>query len=53
MAGSFSDEFARLFKGTGFEELEKYARSFRFENCVQREGLNRIISGHTKIMGSI
>jgi hypothetical protein len=53
VAGSFSDEFARLFEGMGFEELEECAGSFRFENCVQREGLNRVMSEHAKIVGSI
>lgn len=49
-AGSFSGEFARLFAGMGFEELEECARSFAFENCVQREGLNKIMSEHAQVV---
>lgn len=49
MAQAFSDEFAGLFKDMGLEELEEAARSFAFENCVQREGLNQILSEHKEI----
>jgi hypothetical protein len=50
VAGSFSDEFAGLFEGMGFGELEECAKSFAFENCVQRNGLNRIMSEHAKVV---
>jgi hypothetical protein len=36
-------EFAELFEGKTEEELEELARSFAFENCVRREGLNVIL----------
>ncbi len=36
-------EMAELFEGKSFEELEALAASFRFENCVQRAGLNEIL----------
>lgn len=43
LAASFSEEFAKLFEGMGKKELEECARSFAFEECVQREGLNRVL----------
>lgn len=36
-------EFAELFKGKTEEELEELARSFRFEACVKRTGLNNVL----------
>ncbi|KAK3934845.1 endoglucanase family 5 glycoside hydrolase [Diplogelasinospora grovesii] len=48
MASSFSMEFAKLFEGMGHEELEACAKSFAFENCLQRQGLNKIMSDHSK-----
>jgi hypothetical protein len=50
VAQSFSMEFARLFEGMGLEELEECAKSFAFENCVLREGLNRIMSEHAEVV---
>jgi hypothetical protein len=49
LAQAFSDEFAALFAGMGYAELEEAARSFSFENCVQREGLNAILSAHKEV----
>jgi hypothetical protein len=46
VADSFSIEFAKLFEGMTLEELDDCAKSFAFDNCVQREGLNRIMSEH-------
>lgn len=46
---SFSLEFAELFKDFSIEELDEAARSFSFNNCLQREGLNRIMSEHAEI----
>ncbi|KKA27415.1 hypothetical protein TD95_005447 [Thielaviopsis punctulata] len=46
VADSLSEEFAALFGGMGLEELEACARSFAFEECVQREGLNAILREH-------
>lgn len=36
-------EWAEHFRGMDEEQLEELARSFRFENCVEREGLNRVL----------
>ncbi|OMP82365.1 Endoglucanase C [Diplodia seriata] len=43
------DEFARLFEGMSFEDLDECARSFAFEECVQREGLNRALEEHSAV----
>jgi len=32
----------------GKEELEQCARSFHFEECVQRDGLTKILQEHAK-----
>ncbi|CVK96123.1 related to endoglucanase [Fusarium mangiferae] len=36
-------EFAELFQGKTEHELDEIARSFLFENCIKREGLNAIL----------
>ncbi|KAL9114500.1 MAG: hypothetical protein Q9227_001581 [Pyrenula ochraceoflavens] len=46
LAASFSDEFATSFKDMDMEELDKLAHSFHYDECQQREGLNRILKGH-------
>ncbi|KAL8297964.1 hypothetical protein RB597_007054 [Gaeumannomyces tritici] len=52
VAGSFSNEFASLFEGMSLEDLDECAKSFAFENCLQREGLNRIMSQHAHVAAS-
>lgn len=42
-------EFASLFAGMGMQQLEECAKSFHFDKCVQRGGLNKIMSEHAKI----
>lgn len=48
---AFDDEFAGLFKGKSIEELDELAKSFAFDNCVQRDGLNKVMSEHAKVSG--
>lgn len=36
-------EYAAYFKDLSFEQLDGMAASFKFENCVQRQGLNDAI----------
>ncbi|KAK2803009.1 hypothetical protein FQN51_004036 [Onygenales sp. PD_10] len=50
LADSLQMEFAGLFRGKSFEELDELARSFHFDNCVQREGLNSALSRHAKLV---
>jgi hypothetical protein len=52
LSDSLQKEFAMLFDGKSFEELDALARSFHFDECMQREGLNKIMSGHAKIVSS-
>ncbi|KAJ5760024.1 hypothetical protein N7520_007180 [Penicillium odoratum] len=47
LAASFTDEFAALFHGMEERELEELARSFHFDECVQRDGLNQILKEHS------
>lgn len=37
-------EFAELFEGKTYDELEDLATSFAFENCVKRDELNRVLT---------
>lgn len=49
LATSFVDDFAALFKGLDETELEELARSFHFDECVQRSGLNQILKEHAQV----
>jgi hypothetical protein len=49
LAQAFAEEFANLFKDFSLEELDEAAQAFKFENCVQRGGLNKIMSEHAAI----
>jgi hypothetical protein len=49
LATCLQDEFASLFKDMSLAALDECARSFAFENCLQREGLNRAMEEHAKI----
>lgn len=49
LATSFVDDFAALFQGLDETELEELARSFHFDECVQRNGLNRILKEHAQV----
>ena len=52
LANTFSMEFAELFRGKSLEELEDLAKSFHFDQCLQREGLNKAMSEHAKVRGT-
>ncbi|VUC30874.1 unnamed protein product [Clonostachys rosea] len=49
LAETFSMDFAELFRGKTEAELEELARSFSFEQCEKRDGLNRKMSEHARI----
>ncbi|EXJ96270.1 hypothetical protein A1O1_01396 [Capronia coronata CBS 617.96] len=49
LAETFVGEFAELFRGKGEEELEELAKSFAFESCVQRDGLNKIMADYAAV----
>ncbi len=42
-------EFAKLFEGMSIEDLEECARSFSYDKCLKREGLNEILRDYSKI----
>lgn len=48
LSTAMSDEFAEQFRGMTKEDLEKCAHSFHFDECIQREGLNKILRDHAK-----
>ncbi|KAI0052171.1 glycoside hydrolase family 5 protein [Auriscalpium vulgare] len=48
VAEFFVREWAEHFRGMGEGELEDLAKSFRFESCVEREGLNEVLRAHGK-----
>jgi len=39
-------EYAEHFRGLNLEDLDALAASFKFENSVQREGLNKVLTAH-------
>jgi len=43
MSEELYPEYAAYFADLSFEELDELAASFKFENCVQRQGLNDAI----------
>lgn len=49
IATCVQDDFANLFKDMSFDDLEECAKSFAFENCLQREGLNKILEEHAEV----
>ena len=42
-------EWAQHFVGKDEGDLEELAKSFRFENCVTRDGLNKVLRDHAAI----
>ncbi len=42
-------EFANLFKDFTLEEPGEAAKSFRFDHCLLRNGLNKVMSEHAEI----
>ena len=51
LSKSFAAEFAALFKGKSKEELDALAHSFHYDECLQREGLNKAMSSHATVHG--
>jgi len=49
LSAQFSDEFAKQFEGLDMKELDELAHSFHFDECVQREGLNQILTSHAAV----
>ena len=51
LASSFSEEFASLFKDMDKSELDAVAHSFHFDECLQRDGLNKALQSHAAPKG--
>ncbi|KAF8197542.1 glycoside hydrolase family 5 protein [Pholiota molesta] len=49
MAEFMVNEWADAFRGMDEAQLEELAKSFAFENCVEREGLNKALREHSSI----
>lgn len=45
----FSDEFAEQFREMSYDDLEACAKSFYFDECVQRQGLNKALEAHADV----
>jgi hypothetical protein len=43
-------EWAEHFKGKTHEELDELAKSFLFENCVHRSGLNKVLTENAALV---
>jgi hypothetical protein len=48
MSQCTSDEFAELFKDMSEDDLEQCAKSFSYDECVQRSYLNEVLEAHSK-----
>lgn len=44
----FVQEWAAYFRGMDEAQLDALAQSFRFENCLKRDGLNKILMEHAQ-----
>ena len=47
----FVQEWAAYFRGMDETQLDELAQSFKFENCMKRDGLNRILTEHAQQVG--
>ncbi|KAI0364642.1 glycoside hydrolase [Pilatotrama ljubarskyi] len=45
-------EWAEHFRGMSEEQLDEIAQSFKFENCIKREGLNKVLREHARLTES-
>lgn len=43
-------EWAEHFRGKSEEEIDVIAQSFKFENCLHREGLNNILQENATLV---
>ncbi|KAG1829063.1 glycoside hydrolase [Suillus variegatus] len=44
-------EWAEHFRGKSEDELDEIAKSFKFENCLHRDGLNKILMDNAAVVG--
>ena len=43
-------EWAEHFRGKSTEELDTIAKSFSFENCLHRDGLNKVLTDNASLV---
>lgn len=48
VAEFFVKEWAEAFRGMDEKQLEELASSFMFDNCLKREGLNKVLTDDAK-----
>lgn len=46
----FVRPWAEHFRGKSLEEIDAIAKSFSFENCLHRDGLNKILTDNAKLV---
>ena len=46
-------EWAEHFKGKTDAELDEIAQSFKFENCVHRDGLNKVLTENASLVANL
>lgn len=44
----FATEWADYFRGMDEAQLDELAQSFKFENCIKRDGLNKVLTEHAQ-----
>ncbi|KAG8699555.1 hypothetical protein FRC09_006548 [Ceratobasidium sp. 395] len=49
LSEELTPEYASYFDGLSLQELDDMAASFKFENCVQRAGLNKVLRDHSHL----
>jgi len=49
LSEELTPEYASYFEGLSLQELDDLAASFKFENCEQREGLNKVLRDHSHL----
>lgn len=49
----FALEWAEHFRGKTFEELDELAQSFKFDNCLKRDGLNKVLTEHAEVVKNL
>lgn len=42
-------EWAETLKGLDLQQLDEVAASFKFENCIKRKGLNKVLTEHAAL----
>ena len=49
----FVQEWAEHFRGLDEKRLDELAKSFKFENCLKRDGLNQVLTDHAQQVSAV